>query len=213
MSNAGSGPVPDYPVTFDVEAQLTGRNRATAFFRIILALPHIIIVGGITSVGVGFGGVRGAGALAGAAFAMAFIAWFAIVFTGREPPGLWDFTAYYMRWLVRASAYLSLLRDEYPPFGDGPYPTTWQISNPDGERDRLSVGLRIIYLIPHAVVLFFVNIGWAVTSIIAWFSIVFTGNYPPGLYEFGVGVMRWNLRVQAYFLLMRDEYPPFRLRP
>lgn len=203
---------PDYPVLVDVEPQLTGRNRVTTLFRIILAFPHILVIGGF-SVGIGVGGVREAGALAGAAFTMAVIAWFAIVFTGGEPPGLWDFAAYYMRWRVRAGAYLTLLRDDYPPFGDGPYPTVFEIGYPEGDRDRLSVGLRFLYVIPHLVVLFFVNIAWFVVTVIGWFAILFTGAYPEGLYHFSVGAMRWNIRVEAYVLLMRDEYPPFRLDP
>jgi hypothetical protein len=60
-------------------------------------------------------------------------------------------------------------------------------------------------------VLFFLNIAWFVTSVIAWFAILFTGEYPAGLYRFGVGVMRWGIRVESYALLMRDEYPPFTL--
>jgi len=201
---------PAYPVLVDVEPQLTGRNRMTTLFRIILGIPHILIIGGV-SVGVGFGGLREAGALAGAAFTMAIVAWFAIVFTGEEPPGLWDFAAYYMRWRVRSGAYLTLLRDDYPPFGDASYPTTFEIDYPERGRDRVSVGLRLIYVIPHAVVLFFVNIAWFVTTVVAWFAILFTGSYPEGLYHFGVGALRWNVRVETYILLMRDEYPPFRL--
>lgn len=45
----------------------------------------------------------------------------------------------------------------------------------------------------------------------AWFAILFTGRYPKGLYDFGVGAMRWRLRVEAYVLLLVDEYPPFSL--
>lgn len=213
LSETGQWRAPGYPVSFDVQPQLTGRNRATTFFRVILGIPHIIIVGGFTSIGFGIGGLRGSGALAGAAFSMAVVAWFAIVFTGEQPRGLWEFADYYMRWLVRASAYLALLRDDYPPFGDGPYPTTLRIDYPTMPRDRLSVGLRIVYVIPHAVILFFLNIGLAVTSIIAWFAIVLTGAYPESLYRFAVGVLRWNIRVQAYALLMRDEYPPFSMEP
>jgi hypothetical protein len=62
-------------------------------------------------------------------------------------------------------------------------------------------------------VLFFLNIAWFVTSVIAWFAILFTGAYPEGLYKFGVGVMRWGVRVESYALLMRDEYPPFTFEP
>ena len=212
MSYPAAGPAPSYPVAFDVEPQLTDRDRVTTGFRLILGIPHIIVIGGLGNIGVGIGGLRGAGALSAAAFTMAVISWFAIVFTRRQPRGLWDFTAYYMRWWVRASAYLALLRDDYPPFGDGPYPTSFEISYPE-ERDLLSVGLRLLLVIPHAVVLFFLNIAWLVTSVLAWFSILFTGAYPPGLYRFAVGMMRWNLRVQAYVLLMCDQYPPFQTAP
>jgi hypothetical protein len=48
-----------------------------------------------------------------------------------------------------------------------------------------------------------------VTTAIAWFAILFTGSYPPSLAPFGVGVMRWSLRVEAYLLLLVDDYPPF----
>ena len=77
---------------------------------------------------------------------------------------------------------------------------------------RLSVGLRLIYVIPHLIVLLFVGLAWLVTAIIAWFAILFTGKYPEGMYRFAVGVMRWHVRVEAYVLLMRDEYPPFTLQ-
>jgi hypothetical protein len=215
MSNSNiipGRPPSGYPVSFDVERQLTDRNRATTAFRLILAVPQLIILGGGTlafrrfGTGAGIGG----GGLSSAATAMAFVAWFGIVFASRHPRGLWDFAAYYMRWRVRVGAYLALFRDDYPPFGDDPYSTTFESTYPaDGERDRLSVGLRLIYVIPHAIVLVFLGIAWFVTTVIAWLSILFTGEYPSGLYEFGVGVMRWQVRVEAYVLLMRDEYPPF----
>ena len=48
-------------------------------------------------------------------------------------------------------------------------------------------------------------------AVVAWLLILVTGEYPRGLYDFGVGVLRWLLRVQAYMLLMVDEYPPFSL--
>jgi hypothetical protein len=211
MSTNPTGLASRYPVSFDVEPHLTNRNRATAAFRLVLGIPHIIVIGGLSGVGFGFGGIRDAGALATAAFTMAFISWFAIVFASTHPRGLWDFAAYYLRWWVRASAYLALLLDEYPPFGDGDYPATVGVSYPEGARNRLSVALRLIYAIPHGVVLFFVNFAWFVTTVVAWFAIVFSGKYPKSLYGFGVGAMRWNVRVQAYVLLLRDEYPPFSL--
>jgi Domain of unknown function (DUF4389) len=112
---------------------------------------------------------------------------------------------------VRALAYLMLLEDPYPPFGDAPYPASIEIVDPAGPRGRLTVALRLLLAIPHLVVLAFVLLAWAVTTIVAWFRILFTGAYPRGLYEFGVGALRWRLRVESYTLLLIDEYPPFSL--
>jgi hypothetical protein len=213
MSDTGfTPPTPAYPVAFDVERQLSDRNRLTTAFRIILAIPHLLLVGG-AGIGFGIGWSSMGGVVGTAATVMAVIAWFAIVFVATHPRGLWDFGTYYLRWRARSVPYLMLLRDDYPPFGDEPYPTSFAVSWPTGERDRLSVGLRLIYAIPHVIVLIFLNIAWLLTSIVAWFAILFTGRYPAELYEFAVGVLRWNLRVEAYLLLLRDEYPPFRLAP
>ncbi len=197
-----------YPVSFDVEPQLSDRNRLTTGFRVILAIPHVLLAGGA---GLGFGWSASRGVLGTVAGVMAVIAWFAIVFAASHPRGLWDFAAFYLRWRARSVPYLMLLRDEYPPFGEGTYPTTFEVSWPTGDRNRVSVGLRIFYALPHVIVLVFLNIAWVLTSIVAWFAILFTGRYPAGLYEFAVGVLRWDLRVEAYLLLMRDEYPPFTL--
>jgi hypothetical protein len=213
MSDSGLGSAPPaYPVVFDVEPQLSDRNRLTTGFRIILAVPHVLLAGG-GAIGLGVGWSSSSGVLGTAAGVMAVIAWFGIVFAATHPRGLWDFGAYYLRWRARSVPYLMLLRDEYPPFGEGDYPSTFEVTWPAGERDRWSVGLRIFYALPHLIVLIFLNIAWVVTSIVAWFAILFTGRYPAGLYGFAVGVLRWNFRVEAYLLLMRDEYPPFRLAP
>jgi Domain of unknown function (DUF4389) len=70
---------------------------------------------------------------------------------------------------------------------------------------------RILLTVPHIIVLFFVLLAWGLTTIAAWFIILFTGGYPQGLHEFGVGALRWRLRVETYMLLIVDEYPPFSL--
>jgi hypothetical protein len=85
------------------------------------------------------------------------------------------------------------------------------ITSAEFPRDKVSVGLRLIYALPHLILLFFLHVGWLVTSIIAWFAILINGTYPQGLYNFGIGVFRWSTRVEAYTLLLVDEYPPFSL--
>jgi Domain of unknown function (DUF4389) len=205
-----------YPVSVSVQPVLTNRDRVTTAFRIILAIPHLILVGG-AALGstIGSGGdnrlsIGGEGGLLGAvAYFLAVISWFTIVFAGTHIVGIRQFTTFFLRWRVRAIAYLMLLEDAYPPFGDDQYPTSVEVVDPAGPRDRVSVGFRLILVIPHAIVLFFVMIGWCITTMVAWFLILFTGEYPAGLYEFGVGSLRWLIRVQAYLLLLVDDYPPF----
>ena len=66
--------------------------------------------------------------------------------------------------------------------------------------------------IPHYIVLAFLAVAAVFAWIIAWFAILFTGQYPRGLFDFMVGVGRWVLRVEAYaVLLVTDRYPPFSL--
>jgi hypothetical protein len=218
-------PIGGYPIQYAVEEHIGGRNRLTTFFRLILAIPHIILVGGpglALSGGGGNVGNREIGAVVGLIFngsgviglvvgVTSVISWFAIVITGKQPRGLWDFAAYYFRWRARAVAYMALLRDEYPPFGEGDYPAAISFGEFPERRRRLSVAFRIILVIPHVIVLFFVGIAWAITAIIGWFAILITGSYPQGLYGFATGYLRWSLRVEAYCVLMRDEYPPFSL--
>jgi hypothetical protein len=196
-----------YPLTFDVTQPEGPRNRLTSAFRIILAIPHLLIVGGP---GVGWGANSNTGVFGGVAAVVSVIAWFAILFTGRFPRGLWDLSHMYMRWRARAIAYMALLRDEYPPFGDDAYPVEFQLDYPD-VRNRWTVAFRLILAIPQLIVFFFVGLAGLIAAVIGWFAILFTGRYPEGLWEFGVGVLRWSLRLQAYLLLLRDEYPPFSL--
>ena len=93
--------VGDYPrVLVEADAALTDRNRVTTFFRPFLLIPHIIA---IMFLGIAAGFVI-------------FIAWFAVLFTGKWPDGLRDFLLGYFRWTTRLNGYALLLTDEYPPF-------------------------------------------------------------------------------------------------
>lgn len=222
VEQAGRVEEAGYPVSVHVIPATEGRNRLTAAFRFFLALPHIILVGApvamVSSVSWSTdGGGRwefgtGGGLLSLVAGFAALLAWFAIVFTGRYPDALWKLASFYLRWRVKAVAYLTLLRDEYPPFGDGEYPADLTVSRPTGARDRLSVLVRLFLVLPHLVVVWFLGLAWAFTTAVAWAVILFTGRYPEPLYGFALGVLAWTVRVESYVLLLRDEYPPFTLR-
>lgn len=211
-----------HPIELSVE-DTPARDRLTCAFRPILAIPHLILVGGPVALALSFvmgpdAGSdltwgAGGGVLGVAAMASAMIAWFAIVFTGRMPKGLWKLNTFYLRWRVRAAAYVAMLRDEYPPFGEGAYDVHFELPTYAAARDRLSVAFRIILALPHLFIVWLLGIGWLLTSIVAWFAILFTGRYPKSLYEFGVGVLRWSTSVESYLLLLHDDYPPFQLAP
>ena len=207
-----------YPISVSVEPQLGERNRLTVAGRLILAIPHLLLVGGV---GLGFAAnsQRGdlisfggeSGLLGGIALLLAIVSWFTIIIASEHYTPIRRYTHFYLRWRVRSLAYLMLLADQYPPFGDGPYPIALQFTPPSADRDRLTVALRLIVTIPHFIVLFFVLSAWWITSFIAWIAILLTGRYPQPFYDFGTGALRWLIRVEAYFLLLVDDYPPFSL--
>jgi len=214
-------PAGSHSATVVIEPALTNRNRLSCAFRPILAIPHAILVGAPTALGITLGWRlredlnadwgAGTGVLGLLAGVVAFIAWFAILFTGEYPRGLWQLAAFYLRWRTRAMAYMALLRDEYPPFGDADYPAHVDLAMPEGPRDRVTTAFRIFMLIPHFILLWLLSVIWLLTSIVAWLAILFTGRFPASLYQFGCGVLRWSVRVEAYLLLLHDEYPPFAL--
>jgi uncharacterized protein DUF4389 len=149
------------------------------------------------------------------------IAFFAILFTGRYPRGLFEFNVGVLRWSWRVGfySYSALGTDQYPPFTlkDIPdYPARLDVDYPES----LSRGL---------VVAVFAGGGWAawtgignqwmwssggligVLVLFAGVVLLFTGSYPKSLYDFVLGMNRWVFRVAAYAALMTDAYPPFRL--
>jgi hypothetical protein len=185
-----------FPVEFDVEYP-ERLSRLLIFFKWLLVIPHIIVLYAV-------------GAVAGL---FTVIAWFAILFTGRYPRGMFNFVVGYYRWTYNIGAYVYLLRDEYPPFSleSGRYPVTFEVEYPE-RLSRLLIFVKGLLVIPNVIVLYFVLLAWMVTTFIAWFAILFSGRYPKGLFDFAAGTLRWMARVNAYVLLLRDEYPPFSLR-
>jgi hypothetical protein len=196
-------------VQFRVEHPEGERNRWTAALRPILAIPHAILVAG-PLVGFRPRWAR-AGVLGMVALVCAALDWFAIVFTGRSLEGLRYFKRLYLGWRARYLAYLWLLRDEYPPFGDAPYPAWLELPDEPEPRDRASVGLRIFLLVPHLVVLLGLQIAQVFVWIAAWCSIVFTRRLGDTLWRFSRDVAHYNMRVESYALLVHDRFPSFSL--
>lgn len=185
-----------YPISYEADIPLEGRNRLTAFFRYFTAIP-IIIVAAIYGIGAFFGSIA---------------AWFSIVFTGRYPEGLYDFMGKALRINARANSYMYLAVDDYPPFNgddDPGYPIRVGVPEPLGAYDRLKTGLRLIFGIPVYLLSIVWSIVLAVVSLIAWFAIVLTGKMPEGLANPLRQGLAYSTRAGGYFLLMTEDWPPF----
>jgi hypothetical protein len=171
------------------------RSRLTTFFRYLLAIPHLIVVS--------FWGF--------AAFLAVIVAWFAIVFTGRYPQGIYDFVAGFLRYSAAVSGYYLLLTDKYPPFsGDtDSYPTHLRLPPAKAEYDRLKTLFRIILAIPPAIISYAMGIIANLGAFIAWFVIVIIGKQPKGLQDMIVLGLSYQERAYAYLLLLTEDWPPF----
>lgn len=195
----------DYPVSVTIPSQPGPRNRLTVAVRPILALPHSILVGPI------YWSFRtgGLGLVGAAAYVLAIVSWFTLLLRRYHNADIREFCLFYLRWRLRAVAYMGLLRDEYPPFVQGSYPTSLEVVGPGDARDVVSIGVRPLLAVPHLVLLPFLLVAWFVTTVASWIFILVRGRYPDSLYSFAVGVVRWAVRLEAYLLLLVDEYPPF----
>jgi hypothetical protein len=139
------------------------------------------------------------------------VAWFAILITGRYPLGMWTFVVGVVQWSARVSVYATYyLRDDYPPFGEGPYPMEFRVRYPE-RLSRLLIFVKWLLIIPHAFALMVLGTVAGFTVLVSWFATLITGHYPEGLFRFHVGVLRWATRVSLYMALLTDDYPPFSL--
>jgi hypothetical protein len=186
-----------YPVTFDVEypAEL---SRWMIFVKWLLAIPHIVVLYLLILV----------------AAVVEFIAFFTILFTKKYPPGLFNFVVGVNRWTANVSAYIFLMRDEYPPFSmdAGKYPVTYDVEQPQ-ELSRWLIFVKWLLVLPNAIVAVLLLFVAEIVTFIAWFAILSTKKYPESLFQFVVGALRWQHRANAYSNLMTDKYPPFSMRP
>jgi uncharacterized protein DUF4389 len=167
-------------------------SRVTTAFRLILAVPHLIVLY----------------ALQLAAEVVVVIGWFAAVFTGRLPSWAAEFLQGYVGWLTRVYGYLGLLTDQYPPFAfEAPgYPIDVRLP-PAGRLGRLSVLFRAILVIPAWILMSLVLFGWLVASIVIWLIVLIAGRFPPTLFWATASIQRFGLRVNSYLFLLTSRYP------
>ena len=203
-----------YPVTFDVDYPDRTLDRFTSFFRLFTAIPIAIILSLLTNASIGHDAeTKGGWEFAIGGGGIVFLALLLMILFRQKYPRWWfDWELALMRFSYRVFSYIFLLRDEYPST-DEEQAIHLKLTYPDAK--LLSRGMPLVkwfLAIPHYVILFFLYIAAVVCWVIVWFAILFSGRYPRSLFDFIVGIMRWELRVGAYaFLLLTDKYPPFSL--
>jgi hypothetical protein len=204
-----------YPASLDIDYPKK-LDRVSSFFRVVWSIPMLVIVAALTTSAITYTNEAGemvtksSGSIAGSLF---FVTLLMILFRQKYPKWWFDFNLELNRFTTRVGAYLFLLTDKYPST-DSAQSVHLNLEYPNVRKDlnRWMPLIKWFLAFPHYFVLAVLVLGAIFATIIAWFSILFTGTYPKNLFEYVVGVGRWGLRVTAYaILLTTDEYPPFSL--
>jgi len=205
-----------YPVQFSVDYPDRPLDRLTTLFRIFTTIPIAIVLGAVSGSTYQWSYRGNMNAIIAGVGGLLFLAPLLMILFRQKYPRWWfDWNQELLRFSNRVTVYVALMDDHYPSTDeeqsvhlDFPYPDVPR------ELNRWLPLVKWFLAIPHYVVLFFLDIGAVVVVIITWFAILFTGSYPRALFDFVEGVIRWHNRVIGYaFLLVTDQYPPFRLSP
>lgn len=187
-------PNPDYPVRLEIDYP-NQLSRLLIFVKWLLAFPLYI-----EAIVLGLG-----------AYVVLVVSFFAVLFTGRYPEGLFNYMVGFERWRARVSAYLLLQTDRYPPFAladDPAYPVRLEVDYPPRVA-RWRPLLNWLLAIPVFIGVFVVGIIAYVAVIVAWFAILFTGRYPQGLFNAVTVALRWTARATLFSYWLTEAYPPF----
>jgi hypothetical protein len=205
-----------YPARLEIDYP-EQHNRVTTLFRVVMIIPIAIVLtvltAGVTRTAYNQSGQMVSTSSGGVTGGLFLATLLMIVFRRCYPRWWFDFALEVARFGARVSAYFVLLTDQYPSTVEE-QSVHLQIDYPDVERDlnRWLPLVKWLLAIPHFLVLIVLSVAAFFAVVIAWFTILLTGGYPRGLFDFVVGVGRWGLRVQAYaILLVTDQYPPFSL--
>ncbi|HET8813699.1 MAG TPA: DUF4389 domain-containing protein [Solirubrobacterales bacterium] len=183
-----------YPITYEADFN-PEPNRWTTFFRLLLAIPWVIVA-----------------AFWGIVFIFThLIAWVAIIVLGRYPQWLYEVNSGIVRFSIRISAWIYLQTDAWPPFGlseDPAYPIRVNIAPAAERQSRLKALFRWILALPVLLVLAYgTSYIQLAAAFVAWLTIVFRGYMPEGIHNMLTFVNGFHARVYGYLAILTDAYP------
>jgi len=189
---AGVERPPQHPVHLVGDADDLRFSRVTVFFRLPLAIPHIVwlVLWTVAAVLVGIAN------------------WFATLITGTPPAGLHRFLSRYVRYSLHVNAFLYLAANPFPGFvgEEGRYPLDLELPGPMPQ-NRWKTGFRLFLAIPAVLVNGALGWGLAVAAVLTWFVALATGEAPWGLRNFSAYALRYASQVNAYAFLITEAYP------
>ena len=207
-----------YPIDVEIDPP-ERQNRWITGFRLILALPALLLAHSLLGFGAAFGGTR-FGLYGGVVATVALLGWFASLARAEMPRGLRDLAAFSLGYAAQLDGYLLLLTDRYPNSDPAahvhdaapPHPVALT-SEVDLRRSRLTVFFRLLLAIPHFVWL----LAWGIAAVFAivanWFATLFSGRSPRPLYRFLSAYVRYQTHVYAFLSLVANPFPGFTGKP
>jgi hypothetical protein len=181
----------DHPIRVSEDDDLR-RSRLTVFFRLLLALPHIVW---LTLWGI-------------VVFFTVIANWFVTLFAGKPADALHRFNGAYVRYMTHVYAYLYIVANPFPGFTGKPgtYPIDLHIPAPEVQ-NRWKTGFRLILAVPALLVVSAVGYALSLVALFGWFTGLFVARMPRGLRNLGVYSLRYSAQVNAYLFLLTDAYP------
>jgi hypothetical protein len=188
---AEAGQPPRQPIRLTVADDLL-RSRLTVFFRLILAIPHLVWLVLWTI----------------AAFFATIANWFVTLVNGRPHDGLHRFLAHWVRYQIHVLAFVLLVANPFPGFlgRPGTYPIDVEIDPPE-RQNRWLTGFRLPLSIPAFLVADGLGTLLVVAGFLGWFAALVTGRMPRGLRNLGAYALRYNAEQNGYLLVLTDRYP------
>jgi Domain of unknown function (DUF4389) len=184
-----------YPVHTRID-HVERQSRLATFFKLFLAIPHLIVLAVLGIV----------------AAILLVVSWFAVLFVGRVPRGIFRYHVWYLSYMVRFRCWYSMLCSTYPSFGGGAagdgYPIYVDVEYAE-RLSRLTTFFRLLLAVPAYVVLYLLTLLENIMAFFAWWTVLFLGRLPKGMFEVMELPQRYNSRVMAYYLLITDAYPWF----